>query len=178
MLEQIQKPFVAEIKGHEVLLTQDDCAINMETSALYAITETLFIAKEKYSQDSNSNPQQQNKWQRTNNGNQTVRTEYGANGLIALYQTEQRNNWLSKQALQQARSKLNSESKNIVTTLILLVLLKQKKSDSFWVLFSLASSQQEMTMILHLLAPDCGMISKGKQEQWQYIEDQLVPMLL
>jgi len=34
-----------------------------------------------------------------------------------------------------------------------------------------------MTCILHLLAPDCGVISKGKQEQWRYIEDKLVPLL-
>jgi len=33
-------------------------------------------------------------------------------------------------------------------------------------------------MILHLLAPDSGMISKGKQEQWQYIEEKLSPILL
>ena len=33
-------------------------------------------------------------------------------------------------------------------------------------------------MVLHLLAPDSGMISKGKQEQWQYIEEKLSPILL
>jgi len=172
----MRKPFVAQIEGHEVSLTQDDCAIMMETSALRAITETLFVRKEKRCQESNSNLQQQNKRQRTNNGNQTVRTERGANGLVALYQTERRNNRLSKQALQQARTRLNRESKNIATTLTLLAALKQKRPDSYWV-FSIASSQQEMTMILRLLAPDCGMISKGKQEQWQHIQEKLVPML-
>ncbi len=176
LLERMRKPFVAQIEGHEVSLTQDDCAIMMETSALRAITETLFVGKEKRCQDSNSNPQQQNKQQRTSSGNQTVRTEGGANGLVALYQTEQRNTRLSKQALQQSRTRLNRESKNISTTLTLLASLKQKKPESYWV-FSLASSQQEMTMILRLLAPDCGLISKGKQEQWRYIEDKLVPML-
>jgi len=55
-------------------------------------------------------------------------------------------------------------------------MLKQKKPDAYWV-FSLASSQQEMTMILQLLAPDSGMISKGKQQQWQFIEENLAPML-
>jgi len=172
----MRKPFVAQIEGHEVSLTQDDCAIMMETSALRAITETLFVRKEKRCQESNSNLQQQNKRQRTNNGNQTVRTERGANGLVALYQTERRNNRLSKQALQQERTKLNRESKNIVTTLTLLAALTQKKPDSYWV-FLIASSQQEMTMILCLLAPDCRMISKGKQEQWQHIQEKLVPML-
>jgi len=32
-------------------------------------------------------------------------------------------------------------------------------------------------MILCLLAPDCGMISKGKQDQWRYIEEFLSPIL-
>jgi len=32
-------------------------------------------------------------------------------------------------------------------------------------------------MILHLLAPDSGLISKGKQATWQYIEGKLVPLL-
>jgi len=176
LLERMRKPFVAQIEGHEVSLTQDDCAIMMESSALHAITETLFVGKEKRCKNSNCNSQEQNKRQRTNSGNQTVRTERGANGLVALYQTEQRNNRLSKQAQQQARTRLNRESKNITTTLTLLASLKQKKPESYWV-FSLASSEQEMTMILRLLAPDCGLISKGKQEQWRYIEDKLVPML-
>jgi len=32
-------------------------------------------------------------------------------------------------------------------------------------------------MIVRLLAPESGMISKGKQELWHYIEEKLVPML-
>jgi len=32
-------------------------------------------------------------------------------------------------------------------------------------------------MILHLLALDSRMISKGKQQRWQYIEENLSPML-
>jgi len=85
LLDRMRKPFVSEIEGHEVSLTQDDCAIMMETSALHAITQTLFVEKEKCCENSNSNQQQQNKRQRTtNNGNQTVRTERGANGIMAL----------------------------------------------------------------------------------------------
>ena len=30
---------------------------------------------------------------------------------------------------------------------------------------------------MHLLAPDSGMISKGKQVMWKHIEDKLVPLL-
>jgi len=32
-------------------------------------------------------------------------------------------------------------------------------------------------MIVCLLAPESGMISKGKQDLWHYIEEKLVPML-
>jgi len=145
----------------------------METSVMKAITESLFAGKEKRkgpSQDLN----QQNK--RQNCGNPTVRTECGATAIIALQQTTLRNNRLNQQALKQAKSKLDRESKNISTTLTSLAALKQKKADAYWI-FNLGSSQQELTMILHLLSPDCGMISKGKQEQWRYIEDKLAGML-
>jgi len=33
-------------------------------------------------------------------------------------------------------------------------------------------------MLLRLLDPESGMISKGKQDQWRYIEDKIIPMLL
>jgi len=83
---------------------------------------------------------------------------------------------LKQQQLKTARGKLDRASKAISTTLTLLAALKQKKPDAYWV-FSFASSQQEMTMILRLLAPDSGVISKGKQQQWQFIEENLAPML-
>jgi len=81
---------------------------------------------------------------------------------MALQQTAQRNNHLKQQELKTARAKLDRESKGISMTLTLLAALKQKKPDTYWV-FSFASSQQEMTMILQLLAPD----STTKQE-WPY----------
>jgi len=95
---------------------------------------------------------------------------------MVLHQTAQRNNHLKQQELKTARGKLDRESKAISTTLTLLAALKQKKPDAYWV-FSFASSQQEMTMILRLLAPDSGVISKGKQQQWQFIKENLAPML-
>jgi len=61
LLDWMQKPFAFEIEGHEVLLTNDDCAIMMETSALCAITQTLFVGKKKHCEDSNSNQEHQNK---------------------------------------------------------------------------------------------------------------------
>jgi len=38
---------VCQIEGHEVSLTQVDCTIMMESSAIWAITESLFASKEK-----------------------------------------------------------------------------------------------------------------------------------
>jgi len=105
-----------------------------------------------------------------------VRTECGATGIMALHQTSLQNSRQNKQALKQARSKLDRESKNITTTLTSLAALKRKKPDAYW-MFSLASSQLELTMILHLLAPESGFLSKGKQDQWRFIEDKLAPML-
>jgi len=167
----MRKPFVAEVEGHEVSLTQDDCAIMMESSTVRVITDLLFFAKD--TQDK-TNQTQQNKRQRTNNA--TVRTECGAMGIVALHQTAQRNSRLNKQAIQNSINKLDKEKKNITTTLTALAALKVKRPDAYWV-FSMQLSQLELSMILHLLAPQSGRISKGKQEMWRYIEKNLLSML-
>jgi len=92
MINRMRKPLVCQIEGHEVSLTQDDCAIMMEASTVHAITDSLFIDREKQNVQ-----QQQNKRQR--NGNQTVRTECSATGTVALYQTAQCNSQEKKQAI-------------------------------------------------------------------------------
>jgi len=58
MVKQMRKPFVVEVEGHEVSLTQDDCAIMMESSAVQAITDSLFFTKD--TQDK-TNQNEQNK---------------------------------------------------------------------------------------------------------------------
>jgi len=45
MIDHMCKPFVTEVEGHEVSLTQDDCVIMMETFAVCAITNLLFLEK-------------------------------------------------------------------------------------------------------------------------------------
>jgi len=57
-----------------------------------------------------------------------------------------------------------------------LATLKQKRPNAYWV-FSLQSSQLELSMILQMLAPQSSMISKGKQLMWHYIEKNLLPIL-
>ena len=161
MVDWIRKPLVCQIEGHEVSLMQDDCAIMMETLAVRAITNSLFVEKEMQNgQGNNTATQQQNKRPR-NNGNPTVRTEFGATGTVALYQTAQHNSQLNQQAIKKSKDKLECESKNISTALTSLCALKRKKPDGYW-LFSLQSSQQELSMLLQLLAPESRMISKGK----------------
>jgi len=106
-----------------------------------------------------------------------VRTECGATGLVALHQTSLVcNNQLNNIAIKKAKDKLGRESKNISTMLTSLAALKQKKPDLYWI-FTPQSSQQELSMIIRLLAPDSGMISKGKQLMWNYIEAKLIPLL-
>jgi len=156
MIDRLRKPFVCQVEGHEVSLAQDDCAIMMETSTVRAITQSLFVGKEKQSGEN------QNKRQRQQHAGATVRTKCGATGLVALHQTSLCDNRLSKIAIKKAKDKLGRESKNILTMLTSLVALKQKKPDLYWI-FTLQSSQQELSMIICLLAPDSGMISKGKQ---------------
>jgi len=176
MIDRMRKPLVCQIEGHEVSLTQDDCAIMMEASAVRAITDSLFVDKEKQNGQGNNQTMQQQQNKRQRNGNQTVRTECGATGIVALYQTAQRNSREKKQAIKKVKDKLERESKNISTTLTSLSALKWKKPDGYW-LFTLQSSQQELSMLLRLLAPESGMISKGKQLMWGYIEKKIMPML-
>ena len=95
---------------------------------------------------------------------------------MALHQTEQHNDHINRQAIKKAKDKLEQESKNISTTLTVLATLKQKRPNAYW-MFSLQSSQLELSMVLHLLAPQSGMISKGKQVMWHYIEENLLPVL-
>jgi len=123
LVDLMRKPFVCQIDGHEVSLTQDDCTIMMETSCVKAITESLFAGKEKRKSESN-NSQVANK--RQNCGNPTVRTECGATGLVALHQTTLRNSRINKQTRKKTKDKLEQESKNISTTLTALAALKQK----------------------------------------------------
>jgi len=64
MIDWMQKPFVTQVEGHEVSLSQGNCAIMMETSVACAITNLLFWGKDM--QDKTS----QNKQQQTNNTTQ------------------------------------------------------------------------------------------------------------
>jgi len=97
-------------------------------------------------------------------------------GIVALHQTAQRNSRFNKQAIQNSINKHDKEKKNITTTLTALAALKVKRPDAYWV-FSMQSSQLELSMILHLLVPQSRRISKGKQEMWHYIEENLLSML-
>jgi len=58
MIDRMRKPFVCQVEGHEVSLTQDNCAIMMETSAVRAITDSLFLAREKQNKQDDKNTQQ------------------------------------------------------------------------------------------------------------------------
>jgi len=61
MVDRIRKPLVCQIEGHEVSLMQDDCAIMMETLAVHAIIDSLFVEKEMQNGQGNMAMQQQNK---------------------------------------------------------------------------------------------------------------------
>jgi len=46
MVDLLCRPFICQIDGHEVSLTQDDSTIMMEKSTIQAIMELLFDVKE------------------------------------------------------------------------------------------------------------------------------------
>jgi len=99
MIDSMCRPFVCQIDGHEVSLTQDDCTIMMETLTMKVITESLFTGKDSKQKSQTKDPQQ-NKQQ--NRGNPMVRTECGTTGIMVLHQTSLQNSRQNKQASKQA----------------------------------------------------------------------------
>jgi len=59
MINGMRKPLVCQMEGHEVSLMQDDCAIMMEALAVCAITDSLFVDKEKQNGQGNNQTMQQ-----------------------------------------------------------------------------------------------------------------------
>jgi len=58
MIDSMRRPFVCQIDGHEVSLTQDDCTIMMETLTMKVITESLFMGKDSKQKSQAKDPQQ------------------------------------------------------------------------------------------------------------------------
>ncbi len=71
---------------------------------------------------------------------------------------------------------LKHELKQLETILAALTICKNKKPNSYWTADEL-TSQADLILLLHIFTPDCGLFTKCKNEQWKYVEEQLLNIL-
>jgi len=151
---------------------QDDCAIMLEKSVMKEITDSLFHNEKR--PNSSGDEEQARKKQRR--GHQAVHTEKGANGITALHQTEKRDERQNQAMMKKQIDGLKCELKQLETILAALTIRKNKKPNSYWTA-DVSTSQADLILLLRIFAPDCGLFTRHKNEQWKYVEEQLLNIL-
>jgi len=136
------------------------------------ITNSLFCSQKQV--NSAGHEEQAQKKQRR--GNQTVHTERGATGITALHQTERRDDRQNEIALKKHVDGIKRELKQIETILAALTICKTKKPQSYWIADQ-SALQADLCLFLRMFAPDCGLFTKRKNEQWKFVEEQLLQVL-
>jgi len=172
MVDRIRKPFTCFIEGHEVSITQDDAAIMMEKSVMKEITDSLFHAGEK--RPNSSAEEQAKKKQRQ--GTQAVHTEKGANGITALHQTTKRDERQNQVTTKKKIDSLKREMKQVEAVLAALTTHKNKFPQSYWTIDQ-STSQADLCLFLCMFSPDCGLFTKCKNEQWKFVEENVLQVL-
>jgi len=71
---------------------------------------------------------------------------------------------------------LKCELKTIETILSALTICKNRNPQSYWTADQ-STLQADLILLLHIFAPDCGLFTKHKNEQWKYVEEQLLNIL-
>jgi len=173
MVDRIRKPFTCFIDGHEVSITQDDSAIMMEKSVMKEIGEALFHGQKRHNTPAD---EEQARRKRQRQGNQAVHTEKGATGITALHQTTKRDERQNQIAMKKQVDGLKRELKTIETILSALTIRKNRNPQSYWTADQ-STSQADLILLLRIFAPDCGLFTKRKNEQWKYVEEQLLQIL-
>jgi len=136
------------------------------------ITNSLFCGQKQV--NSAGHEEQAQKKQRR--GNQTVHTERGATGITALHQTERRDDCQNEIALKKHVDGIKRELKQIETILAELTICKTKKLQSYWIADQ-SALQADLCLFLRMFAPDCSLFTKCKNEQWKFVEEQLLQVL-
>ena len=114
--------------------------------------------------------EQEGKRKKQRRNNAAVNTAFGANGIVALHQTRQRDQRLNKEASEKNRSSLEREVRSLRTTVSGIASLKKRKTANFWVVDE-SWSQADMQLILRLFAPNSKMLNKNKVMQWEFLRD-------
>jgi len=71
---------------------------------------------------------------------------------------------------------LKHELKQLETIFAALTVRKNKKPQSYWTADQ-SASQADLCLFLRMFSPDCGLFTKHKNEQWKFIEEQLLSVL-
>jgi len=109
-------------------------------------------------------------------GNQAVHTEKGATVITALQQKKKRDERQNEATLKKQIDGLKHELKQLETILTALTVCKNKKLQSYWTADQ-TTSQADLCLFLHMFSPDCGLFTKRKNEQWKFVEEQLLNVL-
>jgi len=94
-----------------------------------------------------------------------------------LHQTERRDDRQNEIALKKHVDGIKRELKQIETILAELTICKTKKLQSYWIADQ-SALQADLCLFLRMFAPDCSLFTKCKNEQWKFVEEQLLQVLL
>jgi len=144
----------------------------MEQSLIKEITDSLFHG-EKRARSDNKNEQIKKKQRQ---GYQAVNTEKGATAITALHQTTKRDEHQNQLALKKTINGLNHEIKQVETVLTGLAARKTKNPQSYWTADE-SCSQADLCLFLRMFCPDCGLFTKQKNDQWRFVQEQLLQIL-
>jgi len=105
-----------------------------------------------------------------------VHMEKGATAITALHQTTKRDDRQNQLALKKTIDGLNCEIKQVETVLTGLAARKTKNPQSYWTADE-SCSQADLCLFLRMFSPDCGLFTKRKNDQWRFIQEQLLQVL-
>ena len=93
-----------------------------------------------------------------------------------MHQTEKRDKRQNEATLKKQIDGLKRELKQLETILTALTVRKNKKPQSYWTADQ-TTSQADLCLFLRMFSPDCGLFTKRKNEQWKFVEEQLLNVI-
>ena len=151
---------------------QDDSAIMMERSVMKEITDLLFHGQKRC----NSGAENEQARKKQQQGNKAVHTEKGATAITALHQTAKRDERQNQIVLKKTIDSLKHKLKQVETVLTGLTTHKNKNPQLYWTADELML-QADICLFLQMFSPDCGLFTKHKNDQWRFVQEQILPVL-
>jgi len=102
--------------------------------------------------------------------------EKGATSITALHQTTRRDERQNQDTIKRMIDTLKRELKQVETVLAALTTRKNKFPQSYWTVDQ-STSQTDLCLFLRMFSPECGLFTKRKNEQWKFVEDNILQVL-